>query len=202
MFVAECEKTISALNANYIQLSKLYNFHKHTQKYKCLLNILGESQTVEEEPAKEKDLLEIVKSVDIQFGKMFSKVLPGARACLRQVDPNDITAGLKISVKCNGSWNDNLNDFSNRKRSIAALSLIIATSSLNTVPCHILHRVDAALNRNHVLKFGEILKTNFKQCQFIVVPFKNYKYNHTSVSFKTGFDDGYSTVSRTTPKQT
>jgi len=140
--------------------------------------------------------------VNIEFGKIFSSVLPGAQACLKQTNVDDITAGLEICVAFNGLWKDSLEELSGGQRSLVALSLVLAMLLFNPVPLYILDEVDAALDLSHTQNIGKMLKQHFKQSQFIVVSLKDGMFSNANVLFRTKFVDGSSAVTRTTCNQT
>jgi structural maintenance of chromosome 2 len=67
-------------------------------------------------------------------------------------------------------------------------------------PMYILDEVDAALDLSHTQNIGVMLKTHFKQSQFVVVSLKEGMFNNANVIFRTKFVDGVSTVGRTATK--
>lgn len=216
MFVDECKKLVHDLQTRYDQLSKvvdpgkLNNFHKHVQEYKRLQKKLDTivkdkhkiNEIIEElEVKKRLHLQQASDRVNDEFGKIFSSVLPGAQACLRQINPKDITAGLEIRVAFNGLWKDSLDELSGGQRSLVALSLVLAMLLFNPVPLYILDEVDAALDLSHTQNIGKMLKQHFKQSQFIVVSLKDGMFSNANVLFRTKFVDGSSSVTRTTCNQ-
>jgi len=209
----ECTQSVNDLQNRYNQLSanvdpgKLNNFHKHIQEYKRLLKKLDTivkdknkiNEIIEElEMKKRQHLQKASDRVNIEFGKIFNSVLPGAQACLRQVNLNDITAGLEIRVAFNELWKDSLDELSGGQRSLVALSLVLAMLLFNPVPLYILDEVDAALDLSHTQNIGKMLKQHFKQSQFIVVSLKDGMFSNANVLFRTKFVDGSSAVTRTT----
>ena len=75
----------------------------------------------------------------------------------------------------------------------------VELSILLQAPMYILDEIDAALDLSHTQNIGHMIKTHFKQSQFIVVSLKEGMFNKDNVLFKTKFVDGVSTVARTTP---
>lgn len=183
------------------------NLHKYQQEYKRLrqkLDIIVRdknkiSEIITELDQKKRLYLEqAAERVNIEFGKIFSSVLPGAQACLKQVNPNDIAGGLQICVAFNGLWKESLEELSGGQRSLVALSLVLAMLLFNPVPLYILDEVDAALDLSHTQNIGRMLKQHFKQSQFIIVSLKDGMFSNANVLFRTKFVDGSSTVIRTT----
>ena len=62
---------------------------------------------------------------------------------------------------------------------------------------YILDEVDAALDLSHTQNIGNMLRTHFKNSQFIVVSLKEGMFNNANTIFRTKFVDGVSTVTRT-----
>lgn len=194
-----------------IDPSKINSFHKYIEEYKKIKEKLDTilrdknkiNEIFEELDVKKRDHLQHASDrVNLEFGKIFSSVLPGANARLKQVDPDDITAGLEICVAFNGLWKDSLDELSGGQRSLVALSLVLAMLLFNPVPLYILDEVDAALDLSHTQNIGKMLKQHFKQSQFIVVSLKDGMFNNANVLFRTKFVDGCSVVSRKVCKRT
>lgn len=213
MFTDECSRLVNNLQERFDHLSqhvdpsKLNNFHKHIQEFKNLKKKLDTvvkdknkiDEIIEElEVKKRNHLQQAADRVNIEFGKIFNSVLPGAQACLRQIDSKDITAGLEICVAFNGLWKDSLDELSGGQRSLVALSLVLAMLLFNPVPLYILDEVDAALDLSHTQNIGKMLKKHFNQSQFIVVSLKDGMFSNANVLFRTKFVDGCSAVTRTT----
>lgn len=216
MFIDECQRLVNNLEERYKHLtkivdpSKLNNYHKHVQEYKSLLRKLDLivrdkhkiGEIIEELEVKKRQHLQRASDrVNEEFGKIFNSVLPGAQACLRQINPDDITAGLEIRVAFNGLWKDSLDELSGGQRSLVALSLVLAMLLFNPVPLYILDEVDAALDLSHTQNIGKMLKQHFKQSQFIIVSLKDGMFSNANVLFRTKFVDGSSAVTRTTCNQ-
>ena len=85
------------------------------------------------------------------------------------------------------------------QRSLLALSLILGLLLFKPAPMYILDEIDAALDLSHTQNIGVMLKTHFKNSQFIIVSLKEGMFNNANVLFRTKFVDGVSTVVRTTP---
>jgi len=216
LFLGECKQKINDLQSKFDQLSKvvdpskLNNFHKHIQEFKSVqkkLDIIVKDKVkiheiIEELDVKKCELLKRASDrVNTEFGKIFSSVLPGAQACLRQINPKNINAGLEIRVAFNGLWKESLDELSGGQRSLVALSLVLAMLLFNPVPLYILDEVDAALDLSHTQNIGKMLKQHFKQSQFIIVSLKDGMFSNANVLFRTKFVDGSSAVTRTTCNQ-
>lgn len=84
------------------------------------------------------------------------------------------------------------------RRSLVALSLILALLQFKPAPMYILDEVDAALDLSHTENIGRLFRNRFKGSQFIVVSLKEGMFSNANVIFRTRFRDGVSGVERTT----
>merc|ERR1711934_653248 len=105
--------------------------------------------------------------------------------------------GLEVKVGFGGLWKESLSELSGGQRSLIALSLVLAMLLFKPAPMYILDEVDAALDLSHTQNIGNMLRTHFKNSQFIVVSLKEGMFNNANVIFRTKFVDGVSTVTRT-----
>lgn len=138
--------------------------------------------------------------IDKYFGQIFSSLLPGAEAKLTPPDGKNFLLGLEVKIGFNGMWKESLTELSGGQRSLVALSLILAMLKYKPAPLYILDEVDAALDLSHTQNIGNMLKTHFKNAQFIIVSLKDGMFNNANVIFRTRFVDGMSAVSRTDNK--
>merc|ERR1711965_1273402 len=102
----------------------------------------------------------------------------------------DETEGLEIKVAFNGVWKQSLRELSGGQRSLLALSLILALLLFKPAPMYILDEVDAALDLSHTQNIGAMLRTHFRQSQFIVVSLKEGMFNNANGKGKIERDCG------------
>lgn len=148
----------------------------------------------------EKKKLNLKKAwteVDANFGGIFSTILPGTQAKLMPPDGVNFLKGLEVKVGFNGIWKESLTELSGGQRSLVALSLILAMLKYKPAPLYILDEVDAALDLSHTQNIGSMLKSHFRNSQFIIVSLKDGMFNNANVLFRTKFVDGMSGVTRT-----
>ena len=88
------------------------------------------------------------------------------------------------------------------KRSLIALSLIMALLQFKPAPMYILDEIDAALDLSHTQHIGTLFRTRFRGAQFIVVSLKEGLFTNANVLFRTRFRDGTSVVERTAQRST
>ena len=150
---------------------------------------------------KTKSLKKAWQEVDANFGSIFQILLPGTNAKLVPPDGVDFMKGLEVKIGFNGIWKDTLTELSGGQRSLVALSLILAMLKFKPAPLYILDEVDAALDLSHTQNIGSMLKTHFKNSQFIIVSLKEGMFQNANVLFTTKFVDGMSTVMRRASKK-
>ncbi|KAI8621409.1 condensin subunit [Chytriomyces sp. MP71] len=148
------------------------------------------------EKYKIEKLLKTWETVSRDFGLIFSDLLPGNSAKLTPADGRDISSGLEVQVCLGGVWKENLTELSGGQRSLVALSLILALLQFKPAPMYILDEVDSALDESHTQNIGQLLRTRFKEAQFILVSLKDGMYTNANVLFRTKFRDGVSTIER------
>lgn len=145
---------------------------------------------------KRKALVKTHEKVSVDFGKIFSDLLPGSFAKLVAPEGSqDITEGLEVKVALGKVWKESLAELSGGQRSLVALSLILALLQFKPAPMYILDEVDAALDLSHTQNIGQLIKTRFKGSQFIVVSLKEGMFTNANRVFRTRFQEGTSTVS-------
>jgi len=139
------------------------------------------------------------EKVDVDFGTIFSTLLPGTRA--RLVPPEGaasfLEAGLEVRVAFGEVWKESLTELSGGQRSLLALSLILAMLLFKPAPIYILDEVDAALDLSHTQNVGRMIRRHFPYSQFLIVSLKEGMFANANVIFRTRFADGVSGVVRT-----
>jgi structural maintenance of chromosome 2 len=196
---AEMEKNINRKVMGMIQKAET-EYQGLMKKRKMLENdrLKIEEVIVKLDDQKKEALQKTWSKVTVDFGSIFSTLLPGTDAKLEKVSESVID-GLEVKVAFSGVWKSSLSELSGGQRSLVALSLILALLRFKPAPMYILDEVDAALDLSHTQNIGIMLKTHFKNSQFIVVSLKEGMFNNANVIFRTQFIDGMSTVRRTIP---
>jgi len=149
---------------------------------------------------KNEALQKTYEKVNKDFGSIFTTLLPGTQAKLEPPEGKTVLDGLEVKVAFGDVWKESLTELSGGQRSLLALSLILSLLLFKPAPMYILDEIDAALDLSHTQNIGRMLKTHFSKSQFIIVSLKEGMFNNANVLFKTKFDDGVSTVSRTIQK--
>lgn len=144
---------------------------------------------------KRETLIKTWEKVTVDFGQVFSELLPNSFAKLVPLEGKDVTEGLEVKIQLGNIWKESLVELSGGQRSLIALSLILALLQFKPAPMYILDEVDAALDLSHTQNIGHLIKTRFKGSQFIVVSLKEGMFTNANRVFKTRFQDGTSVVS-------
>ncbi|KAK2945025.1 putative Structural maintenance of chromosomes protein 2 [Blattamonas nauphoetae] len=150
---------------------------------------------------KKKELLKTTwQKVNMDFGDIFSKLLPGARAKLVLAGPPGSAVedcGLEVKVAFGDFWKESLSELSGGQRSLLALSLILALLLFKPAPMYILDEIDAALDLSHTENIGRIIRETFKgKSQFIIVSLKEGMFQNANMLFHVKFVNGESVVKR------
>lgn len=141
---------------------------------------------------KVDELMRAHESVNRDFGKIFNCLLPDATAKLMPPEGKTVVDGLEVKVAFNGVEKDSLQELSGGQRSLVALSLILAMLKFKPAPLYILDEVDAALDLSHTANIGMMIKTHFRDHQFIIVSLKQGMFSNADSLFQTSFADGHS----------
>eukprot|EP01133_Synstelium_polycarpum_P008142 gene8142-9557_t len=210
---SKAQAKLLKLQEDQERLSKTINkkvmsmFEKAEQEYKDLVEkkqIIEKDKEKIESVIKELDekknesLRKTWKQVNLDFGSIFSTLLPGTMAKLEPPEGQTELDGLEVKVAFGDVWKETLSELSGGQKSLLALSLILALLRFNPAPMYILDEIDAALDLSHTQNIGSMLKTHFTSSQFIVVSLKEGMFNNANVLFETRFVDGVSEVKRTT----
>ncbi|KAL0224098.1 hypothetical protein P9112_003488 [Eukaryota sp. TZLM1-RC] len=139
--------------------------------------------------------------VNADFGKIFSRVLPGSQAKLVPHYAEDDLVGLSFAVGFGGHWKESLGELSGGQKSLLALSMILALLRFNSAPIYILDEIDSALDLSHTQNIGKLIKQEFKDSQFLIVSLKEGMFRNANVIFNTRFVDGTSHVFRSTGQE-
>lgn len=146
---------------------------------------------------KKKEALEKCwRDVNVNFGRIFTSLLPGAFAKLQPIPGKDISEGIELKVSFNNKWKHSLSELSGGQRSLLALSFMLALLQYKPAPFYILDEIDSALDLSHTQNIGNMIKEHFPQSQFIIISLKEGMYNNANVLFKASFVDGVSKVDR------
>ncbi len=160
-------------------------------------------KTITELDTKKKEALaEVWKKVNIDFGSIFSTLLPSAQSSLVPVNEADITDGLEFRVAFKDIVKESLSELSGGQRTLLALSYIFALLKYKPAPLYILDEIDAALDISHTQNIGLMIRKEFPQSQFLVVSLKEGMFNNANVLYRVSFVSGSSKVERLALRET
>ncbi|KAI4292796.1 structural maintenance of chromosome 2 [Pancytospora philotis] len=100
----------------------------------------------------------------------------------------EITAEYEIRVKI-GTWKNSLAELSGGQRSLIALCLIFSMLSYRPAPFYIFDEIDAALDLSYTQGIGQIIRSEFRSAQFIVISLKNTMYENANKVFRVYIQD-------------
>jgi structural maintenance of chromosome 2 len=209
--IPQLKKKLQALGEEQDGIAKSINkkvigmFERAEQEYD---DLVSKKQIIEKDKQKIQDVIQELdekkrealtstyQKVNKDFGSVFQTLLPGTQAKLMPPEGKTIFDGLEVKVAFGDDWKENLTELSGGQRSLLALSLILAILLFHPAPMYILDEVDAALDPSHTQNIGAMLKSHFKQSQFIVVSLKKGMFQNANVLFQTRCVDGVSSVTR------
>ncbi|KAF3941383.1 hypothetical protein ABW19_dt0205544 [Dactylella cylindrospora] len=207
--IAECRASLKNLTERFQGMKKKINpkvmnmidsvEKKEVALKKMLHTVIRDKEkitkTIESLDEYKRDALKRTwEKVTVDFGQIFSELLPGSFAKLEPPEGKDITEGLEVKVSLGKVWKQSLTELSGGQRSLIALSLILALLQFKPAPMYILDEVDAALDLSHTQNIGRLIKTRFQGAQFIVVSLKDGMFQNANCIFRTRFQDGTSVV--------
>ncbi|KAK6331070.1 Structural maintenance of chromosomes protein 2 [Orbilia javanica] len=207
--IPECRASLKVINERFLGMKKKINpkvmnmidsvEKKEVALKRMLHTVIRDKEkitkTIESLDEYKRDALKRTwEKVTVDFGQIFSELLPGSFAKLEPPEGKDITEGLEVKVSLGKVWKQSLTELSGGQRSLIALSLILALLQFKPAPMYILDEVDAALDLSHTQNIGRLIKTRFKGAQFIVVSLKDGMFQNANCIFRTRFQDGTSIV--------
>jgi chromosome segregation protein len=132
-----------------------------------------------------KDLLDIVKEVDLRveqvfveawedvrvaFDHVFSRLFPGGEGRLILTDPdNMLTTGIEVEARPPGKKVKRLSLLSGGERSLVAVAFLVALFKARPSPFYILDEVEAALDDTNLGRLLEIYEELRENSQLLVI---------------------------------
>jgi structural maintenance of chromosome 2 len=104
-------------------------------------------QTLEElDIQKDRQVKAAWERINVDFGQIFSTLLPGTTAKLQPPEGGSLKDGLEVKVAFGGVWKESLSELSGGQRSLVALALVFSLLKFRPAPLYILDEV-----REHTL---------------------------------------------------
>ncbi|MBM9460434.1 chromosome segregation protein SMC [Nocardioides sp. zg-536] len=143
------------------------------------------SEQLEDLRATRKDLLDIVKDVDVRveqvfteayadvtkaFDATFARLFPGGEGRLVLTDPSDmLTTGVEVEARPPGKKVKRLSLLSGGERSLVAVAFLVALFKARPSPFYILDEVEAALDDTNLGRLLEIYEELRESSQLLVI---------------------------------
>ena len=111
--------------------------------------------------------------VNIHFKEIFKKFFRGGEAELILTNPDNLLeTGIEINATPPGKKLSSISLLSGGEKTLTAISLIFAILEIKDTPFCIFDEVEAALDEENVLKFGEYIKEYSDKTDFLIVTHK------------------------------
>ena len=111
--------------------------------------------------------------VNIHFKEIFKKFFRGGEAELVLTSPDNLLeTGIEINATPPGKKLSSISLLSGGEKTLTAISLIFAILEIKDTPFCIFDEVEAALDEENVLKFGEYIKEYSDKTDFLIVTHK------------------------------
>lgn len=110
------------------------------------------------------------KTINKNFGEVFSELFGGGKAELKLTDPENILeCGIEIEVQPPGKKLQNMSLLSGGEKAFTAIALLFAILKINPAPFCVLDEIEAALDDVNVYRFADYLKNFTNHTQFLVI---------------------------------
>jgi chromosome segregation protein len=143
------------------------------------------TEQLEDLKATRKDLLDIVREVDLRvqqvfteayadvsaaFDQTFSRLFPGGEGRLVLTDPSDmLTTGVEVEARPPGKKVKRLSLLSGGERSLVAVAFLVALFKARPSPFYILDEVEAALDDTNLGRLLQIYEELRAHSQLLVI---------------------------------
>ncbi len=143
------------------------------------------STQLEDLKASRKDLLDIIKEVDLrvqrvfteafedtqgQFVRVFERLFPGGEGRLVLTDPSDmLTTGIDVEARPAGKKIKRLSLLSGGERSLTAVALLVAIFKARPSPFYVMDEVEAALDDTNLGRLITLFEELRESSQLIVI---------------------------------
>lgn len=113
---------------------------------------------------------ETIEKVNQELPIVFGYLFGGGTASVKYTDPENILdSGIEVTAVPPGKKISTLNLLSGGEKSLVALSVLFAILKVHNFPLVILDEAESALDPANVERFGNIIKKNSDNTQFLVI---------------------------------
>ena len=143
------------------------------------------SEQLEDLRATRKDLLDIVKDVDVRveqvfteafadvtkaFDQTFARLFPGGEGRLVLTDPSDmLTTGIDVEARPPGKKVKRLSLLSGGEKSLTAVAMLVAIFKARPSPFYVMDEVEAALDDTNLRRLIRLFEQLRERSQLIVI---------------------------------
>ncbi len=115
--------------------------------------------------------------INDQFDKVFKVLFGGGRGRLELLEDDVLSAGVKVIAQPPGKKLQNMMQLSGGEKSLSAIALLFAIQNLHPSPFCLLDEIEASLDDNNVVRYGDYLKKLSEQTQFIIITHRHGTMN-------------------------
>ena len=183
----EAEEKISKIkeeikSLGFVNLLAIEEYKKVNERYTFLSSqeteLLNAKDTLNQmineiDSYVETEFKKTFNEVNIHFKEIFKKFFRGGDAELILTDPDNLLeTGIEINATPPGKKLSSISLLSGGEKTLTAISLIFAILEIKDTPFCIFDEVEAALDEDNVLKFGEYIKEYSDKTDFLIVTHK------------------------------
>ena len=183
----EAEEKISKIkeeikSLGFVNLLAIEEYKKVNERYTFLTSqeteLLNAKDTLNQmineiDSYVETEFKKTFNEVNIHFKEIFKKFFRGGDAELILTDPDNLLeTGIEINATPPGKKLSSISLLSGGEKTLTAISLIFAILEIKDTPFCIFDEVEAALDEDNVLKFGEYIKEYSDKTDFLIVTHK------------------------------
>ena len=183
----EAEEKISKIkeeikSLGFVNLLAIEEYKKVNERYTFLTSqeteLLNAKDTLNQmineiDSYVETEFKKTFNEVNIHFKEIFKKFFRGGDAELILTDPDNLLeTGIEINATPPGKKLSSISLLSGGEKTLTAISLIFAILEIKDTPFCIFDEVEAALDEDNVLKFGEYIKEYSAKTDFLIVTHK------------------------------
>ncbi len=121
------------------------------------------------EQVKKDAFMTTYNNINSNFKELYHQLSGGEGSLILEDEVNPFAGGLDIEAKPGDKPKVKLKGLSGGEKSVAALALVFAIQKYMPAPFYALDEVDSALDPINIDKLANMIKTQAKQIQFVVV---------------------------------
>ncbi len=175
--IASVKAKINALGAiDFTSVGEEEAVKEELKKKESVYNDVSEAKKELEKFIKEmeekakREFEKTLSGVEKYFALFFRRMFKGGEATIERIlNEKGEVSGIELNVRLPGKRKQSLPLLSGGEKSLTALAFLFAIFKVKPAPFYILDEVDAALDEENVVRFGELLSEEADFAQFIVI---------------------------------